>query len=202
MPIRGVIFDMDGTLVSQELDFEAIRRDIGLPTGTPLLEALARMSPDERAVAQAILDRHEQRAAEQAQLFDGIPEFLNWLDHRRIRRGLLTRNSRRSVKTVLGRLGLSFDPIVAREDGPPKPNPDGIWTICRVWDLPPGDVLMIGDYIYDIDAGRRAGTRTALVTHGRDWPFAQLADCCFPSFRHLPHLIEDWFLADSIARET
>jgi phosphoglycolate phosphatase-like HAD superfamily hydrolase len=43
MPIRGVVFDLDGTLVSQELDFEAIRREIGLPTGTPLLEALRQL---------------------------------------------------------------------------------------------------------------------------------------------------------------
>ncbi|MCX7700385.1 MAG: HAD family hydrolase [Gemmataceae bacterium] len=198
MPIRGVIFDMDGTLVSQELDFEAIRRDIGLPAGTPLLEAMAKMPPEQRAWAQAILDRHEQQAAEKARVFDGIPEFLHWLDRRQIRRGLLTRNSRRSVETVLKRVGLWFDPIVAREDGPPKPNPDGIWTICRAWGFPPAEVLMIGDYIFDIDAGRRAGTKTALVTHGRDWPFAALADCCFPNFLKLPDLIEEWFLADGV----
>ena len=41
--VRGVVFDLDGTLVVQELDFDAMRREIGLPPGTPLLEALEGM---------------------------------------------------------------------------------------------------------------------------------------------------------------
>jgi phosphoglycolate phosphatase-like HAD superfamily hydrolase len=52
---------------------------------------------------------------------------------------------------------------------------------------------MIGDYLYDIEAGRNAGTRTALITHGRDWPFAHLADETFPNFRELPKSWDDWF---------
>ena len=46
--VRGIIFDMDGTLIVQELDFAAMRREIGLPPDTPLLEALAAMSEAER----------------------------------------------------------------------------------------------------------------------------------------------------------
>jgi HAD superfamily hydrolase (TIGR01549 family) len=196
MPIRGVIFDMDGTVVSQELDFEAIRREIGLPPATPLLEALRQLPPEGRHAAQTILDRHEQLAAEKARLLDGVLDFIHWLDARRIRRALLTRNSRQSVETVLRRHRLDFHPIVARDDGPPKPDPSGIWLICKEWNLPPCDVLMIGDYLYDIDAGRRAGTKTALVTHGRDWPFAGLADYCFSNFCPLPNFPHDWFLSE------
>ena len=43
--IRGFIFDLDGTLVDSRLDFEAIRRDMGLPSRTPILEALERIAP-------------------------------------------------------------------------------------------------------------------------------------------------------------
>jgi HAD superfamily hydrolase (TIGR01549 family) len=180
-------------LVSQELDFEAIRREISLPGGTPLLEALRELDGEQRLRAEAILDRHEGLAAERASVFEGIPEFLAFLESRRIRRAVLTRNSRRAATTVLTRCGLVLDPIVAREDGPPKPDPAGVRRICTAWDLPPGDVLTIGDYLFDIEAGRRAGTRTALVTHGRDWPFAPLADVTFPSFRELPVWQAGWF---------
>ncbi len=193
MPIRGVVFDLDGTLVSQELDFEAIRREIGLPSGTPLLEALKQLPAPERQTAEAILDRHERLAAETAIAFEGIPEFLAWLEKRQIRRAVLTRNSRWATETVLTRCRLNLDPIVAREDAPPKPSPAGVWRICDAWALPPADVLTIGDYLFDIEAGRQAGTRTALVTHGRDWPFAHLADVTFPSFRELPDWQNGWF---------
>jgi phosphoglycolate phosphatase len=193
MPIRGVVFDMDGTLVSQELDFEAIRREIGLPSGVPLLEALAKLDFDTRQAADLILDRHECLAAERATVIAGVVEVLEWLEVRSIRKAVLTRNSRRSAETVLNRCGLRFDPIVAREDSPPKPNPHGIWQICEAWQIVPADVLMIGDYLYDVEAGRNAGARTALVTHGRDWPFAHLADQTFPNFRELPKSWDDWF---------
>lgn len=184
---------MDGTLVSQELDFESIRCEIGFPPGTPLLEGLAKLDRQQRELARSILDRHECLAAERAMVFEGVVEFLEWLEHRSIRKALLTRNSRRSAETVLTRCGLRFDPIVAREDGLPKPNPHGIWQICEAWQVTPAEVLMIGDYLYDIEAGRNAGTRTALITHGRAWPFAHLADETFPNFRELPKSWNDWF---------
>jgi HAD superfamily hydrolase (TIGR01549 family) len=181
--LRGVVFDMDGTLVVQELDFEAIRREIGLPTGTPLLEALEALPAGDQGRAWEVLDRHERRAAEAATLVPGVADFLAWLDVRGVRRAVLTRNSRAAAEVVLARCGLSaFDPVVTRGDGPYKPHPAGIWRACEVWGVAPSDVLMLGDYLYDVQAGRRAGTRTALLTHGREWPFAGEADFAFADF--------------------
>lgn len=193
MPIRGVVFDLDGTLVSQEIDFEAIRLEIGIASGTPLLEVLESLPEPARKTAWDVIDRHEREAAERAVLHLGVSEFLGWLDARRVRRAVLSRNSRRSVLASLKRVGLEFDPVLAREDAPFKPNPHGLWQICETWQLAPAEVLMVGDYVYDIQAGRAAGTKTALVTHGREWPFAHLADVTFPSFRELPQFQADWF---------
>jgi HAD superfamily hydrolase (TIGR01549 family) len=193
MPIRGVVFDMDGTLVSQELDYDAIRREIGLPTAMPLLEGLERLDPEQRREAERILDRHESDAAERTTVIAGVMEFLRWLEERQMRKAVLTRNSRRSAERVLNRHGLTFDPILTREDSAPKPKPDGIWQICKAWQMAPTEVLMIGDYLFDIEAGRNAGTKTALVTHGKDWPFAHLADRTFPNFHELPNSWDKWF---------
>ncbi|MFL5341936.1 MAG: HAD family hydrolase [Gemmataceae bacterium] len=190
MKLRGIVFDLDGTLVSQELDFDAIRRAIGLPTGTPLLEALAAMEIAERERAAVILDEHETSAAARAVLLPGVAELLQWLDARGLRRGLLSRNSRRSVEAVLARCGLRFDPALGREDAPFKPNPHGLQQICAQWEAQPAEVLMVGDYLYDIQAGRAAGTRTALLTHGRDWPFAHLADWSVATLADLPGIIQ------------
>jgi phosphoglycolate phosphatase-like HAD superfamily hydrolase len=51
---------------------------------------------------------------------------------------------------------------------------------------------MIGDYKYDLLAGRAAGTRTALVTHGRELAFADLADVKFHGFSDLPSTLRKW----------
>ncbi len=191
-PVRGVIFDLDGTLVVQELDFEAIRREIGLPSGTPLLEAVEKMAGLQLARAQEVLLKHDRTAAAAAVLNPGVRQFLDWLNERRIRRGLLSRNSRESIGLVLERCGLAFDPIVAREDAPYKPSPHGIWQICQAWQLAPAEILMVGDYLYDIQAGRSAGARTALVTHGRVWPFAGEADLVLDGFEEIPTLLREW----------
>jgi HAD superfamily hydrolase (TIGR01509 family) len=190
--VRGVVFDLDGTLVVQELDFEAMRREIGLPPGTPLLEALERMDGPARAAALAVLRRHELAAAETARLTPGVAAFLDLLAARGVRRAVLSRNMREAVEKVLSRCGVAFDLVLAREDAPYKPSPEGLWQICAAWGLSPAEVLMVGDYLYDIQAGRAAGTRTALVTHGRELPFAPLADVAFATFEVLPVALRRW----------
>ncbi|HMC67293.1 MAG TPA: HAD family hydrolase [Gemmataceae bacterium] len=192
LPVRGMIFDLDGTLIVQTLDFEAIRREIGLVSGTPLLEALDAMTGPKLARAQEVLLRHEQAAALGAGLNPGVREFLRWLEESDIRRGLLSRNSRASIKMVLERCGLHFESIVAREDAPYKPSPQGVWQICQSWRLSPAEVVMIGDYLYDIQAGKSAGARTILVTHGRTLPFADQADLLLSGFEEIPDLLRHW----------
>jgi HAD superfamily hydrolase (TIGR01509 family) len=190
--VRGVVFDLDGTLVVQELDFEAMRREIGLPSGTPLLEAVERLHGPDREVALNVLRRHELAAAETARLNAGVAAFLDWLTERGIRRAVLSRNMRSAVEKVLHRCGIAFELVLAREDAPYKPSPEGLWQICAAWEMTPAEVLMVGDYLYDIQAGRNAGTRTALVTHGRELPFAPLADVTFASFEDLPEVLRQW----------
>jgi HAD superfamily hydrolase (TIGR01509 family) len=113
--------------------------------------------------AEAILERHETAAALEAEPMDGIFPFLTWMEERGLCRGLVTRNSRRSVDLVLARLGLRFDAVVTREDAPPKPAPDPVWLACERMGLSPADVLFVGDFEFDMLAGRRAGTRTVLL---------------------------------------
>jgi HAD superfamily hydrolase (TIGR01549 family) len=163
--IRAVIFDMDGTLTRPTLDFPAIRAEIGL--GEPLLESmLALAAGPERDRAFAILERHEERAAEVSELNDDVPEVLSFLGSRKVPAALVTRNSRASVRRVLEKHRLGFDVVVTREDAPAKPRPEPLWLICERLGVAPDAALMVGDFKLDILAGRNAGTRTALLTNG------------------------------------
>lgn len=191
-PVRGVIFDLDGTLVRTHLDYEAMRREIGVPAGTPLLEAVDRLDGPAKVRALDVLHRHESAAARAAEVHHGVVECLAWLDARGLRRGVLSRNCRAAVFHALETCGLRFDPVLAREDAPYKPSPEGIWAICRGWGFDPAEVVMVGDYAFDIQAGRNAGARTALITHGRSWAFAGQADVAFEGFPALPGVLESW----------
>jgi len=164
MAPRGVIFDLDGTLTEPLLDFEAIRREIGLPVGVPILEALAPLDAGTRQRAEVILRRHELEAIAAATLADGCVELLEMLRGRAVPTAILTRNVRAAVDDFVARFGFQFTAIHTREDGPPKPSPHGALTLCQAMGLEPGDVWGVGDYKFDVIAARGAGCRTVLVS--------------------------------------
>ena len=164
--IRGILFDMDGVVVRQRLDFLAVKQEIFGNTHGFILERMGELPPPERRRAEAILERHETVAALTAEPMDGILPFLAWMEARGLKRGLVTRNSRKSVELVLGRLGIGFDAVVTREDAPPKPAPDPVWVACRGMGLEPSEVVFVGDFEFDMLSGRRAGVRTVLLRSG------------------------------------
>lgn len=161
--LRGILFDMDGVLVRQRLDFPAIKREMFGDTEGFILERMAGLSPEALARAEAILERHETEAASAAEAMDGATAFLDWMAARGLRSGLVTRNSRKSVALIQARLGLRFDAVVTREDAPPKPSPEPVWLACRGMGMAPAQALFVGDFEFDMLAGRRAGVRTVLL---------------------------------------
>ncbi len=167
-PVRGVIFDLDGTLVDSGLDFDAMRREMGLPPGQPLLETIEALPEHDAQRCRAVLARHEWEGANRATLMPGVARFLATLAERGIHRAVFTRNVREVVLATLARLALDFDTIVAREDAPAKPDPTAVWQICAAWQLTPREVALVGDFRFDIEAGNRAGVRTVLYTAGAD----------------------------------
>jgi HAD superfamily hydrolase (TIGR01509 family) len=189
--IRGVIFDLDGTLVDSGLDFPLMRREMGLPLGMPILEGLAEIPPGERLdECLRILDRHEREAAERATLMPGAGELLARLTAQNIFQGILTRNSRLCTSRVLDRLGMSISCVLTREDAPAKPDPAGLLKICSIWDAHVAEVIFMGDYLHDINCGRDAGMRTILFAPNGAPHYSLLADFCVSSFAEASCLID------------
>ena len=165
MALQAMLFDMDGTLTRPMLDFPAIKREIGLPPDSYILEALEKMTPAERARAMVVVERHEEQAARLSELNEGVESLMAALAGRGIRVGLITRNSRRSVDLVAGRHGLRFDACVCRDHAAPKPSPAGILLALRLLGLEPVGAVYVGDHTIDVLAGRAAGLRTIWVTN-------------------------------------
>ncbi len=182
--IKGILFDMDGVIVRQSLDFMAIKREIFGSTEGFILERMAGLDGPARARAEGILERHETGAARAAEPVDGAVEFLGWLADRGFRRGIVTRNSPRSVAIVQEKLGIKVDAVVTREDAAPKPSPEPVLVACRRLGIAPAEGLFVGDYEFDMLAGRRAGITTVLLKN----PIMQQsdhADLVIESFRDL-----------------
>lgn len=190
--VGAILFDLDGTLTRPHLDFDAIRREIGLPTNprTPVLEALERMTEQERARAQSILDRHEEEAARLSELQDGALEVLEAIQKLGIPTGVITRNSRRCADITLNRHGLNFHRVHTREDGPVKPSPEPVLAMCRHFRVPPQAAWMVGDYLFDIQSGNAAGAATILLIGRGERPeYADQARFVIRSLRELLPLL-------------
>ena len=183
MAIRGIIFDMDGTVVDSKLDFDAIRRDLGFAPGEMILETLQAIPRGPRRDSlQSILREHEKRGAAAAELMPGVSQFVHELSRRRIRCGILTRNSRYSTDITLKKFRLPFDPVLTRDDAPPKPDPAGLLHISQLWNIPVGELLFFGDYTFDLDCGRNAGIQTVLYAPCTRPAFAERADYVIQHF--------------------
>ncbi|MCD6416233.1 MAG: HAD family hydrolase [Planctomycetes bacterium] len=190
--IKAVIFDMDGTLIDSPLDFELIHAQTGVPRDRPLLEYMDRAGPEESRRMYSILARHEERAALDCTLREGAAEAIDSLRRMGCALALLTRNSARSVRTVLGRLGLQFDCWLSRDDEAPKPSPVPVLRIADRLKLTPGEVLMVGDYRFDVMAGHAAGARTAFLKGGKDAEAPRETDFVLEDLRELPPLLARW----------
>jgi HAD superfamily hydrolase (TIGR01509 family) len=191
-PVRGFIFDLDGTLVDSRLDFDAIRRDMGLSDGKPILEALEQLDPAHARHGYRILDRYERDGAERAVLLPGVPQLLEHLNHLDMQRAVVTRNSRAMAERMLSRCGLDFELFVTRDDGPVKPDPWAIHHICRQWSIPPRHAVVIGDFHFDIEAGKRAGAITVFLGEdraGEQQPGAEQADIVIDSLQQANRLL-------------
>jgi HAD superfamily hydrolase (TIGR01509 family) len=170
-PLRAIAFDLDSTLTRPYLDFTRLRRQLNLLEGD-ILQWLTTLPAEEHRRALHIIEAFEQDGVENVEWNDGAQETLATIRTLGLPTAIVTRNSRASLLAVCQRLSLTVDVLVAREDAPPKPDPACLHHTARQLNVPIEQLLMVGDYRHDTDAGRAAGTKTVLLTNGHPptWP--------------------------------
>lgn len=185
----GVIFDMDGTLIAPLLDFVAIRAELGIAPQDGIIEAIDAMPPPRRRQAAQRLLEHELSAARRAELLDGAAQTLEAIKSAGLKTALLTRNARAAMEIVIERFALEFDLALSREDGPIKPEPDGILRACKAMGIAPQRTVCVGDFHYDILAANAAGAFSVLLARAARPDFADQADYVIKELTELPALL-------------
>ncbi|MBN2469054.1 MAG: HAD-IA family hydrolase [Deltaproteobacteria bacterium] len=170
--VKAVLFDFDGTLTAPgALDFSAIKQALGCPAHKPVLEFIESLTDyreQERAFFQ--LEHFEMSAAANAQPNRGAEELIQYLRAQDVRVGIISRNSRqaihRSLQNFTGVTPSDFDVIIARDESiNPKPSGDGILLAGERLGVTAADIVMVGDYIFDIQSGKDAGALTVFLTN-------------------------------------
>lgn len=186
---RHWVFDLDGTLTLAVHDFDALRRELGLPLGQPILEALAERPAREAAALTVRLDALEAELVTATGPAPGAARLLDGLVQLGCTAGILTRNSFDNARATLEHCGIAqhFSPevVIGRDEAQPKPSPEGIQRLLSRWGAPVSSAVMVGDFRYDLEAGRAAGVVTVSVDPSGRHEWAPLADLCVDSLEEL-----------------
>ena len=193
--LRGIIFDIDGTLLDSNdahaacwvqamsenghaIPYETIRELIG-KGGDHILKETCGLS-DEEGVGKAISDRRKQLFMDEhlgtCMATPGARSLVKELRARGLKLAVATSASSAEVHKLLEQAGVDdlFEITTDADDvSASKPNPDVIQAALQKLGVGAAEVVMIGDTPYDIEAAARAGVRTiALRTGG--WFDAEL----------------------------
>ncbi len=190
---RVWVFDLDGTLTQPVHDFEHIRAELGLASGSDILATIAARPEAEQVRLNERLDELELFYARQAQPASGAYNLIYELAQKGCHLGILTRNKREFALSSLAAIGVAefFDEaaVLGRDEARAKPDPEGIHLLLDYWQADAEQGVMIGDFRFDMEVGRAAGLTTVHVGHhnGAEWP--ELTDIRVDTLDQLQQLL-------------
>ncbi|MEO0402868.1 MAG: HAD family hydrolase [Pseudomonadota bacterium] len=181
-----------GAAIGFDLSTRRFRRDSVAIAGTveDIVDALAPTCPD--LGRDALTDRlnAEAETAPQSETVDLVP-FLSGLRARGLALGVATNDAEAPARAHLDSAGVTalFDFVAGFDSGHGgKPAPGQLLAFCAQVGLDPDEVVMVGDSLQDLRAGRAAGMRTLGVLTGmaQARELAPLSDQVLPDIGHIP----------------
>jgi HAD superfamily hydrolase (TIGR01509 family) len=187
-PIRGVILDVDGTLVDSndaharawvdaftefehDVPYERARSLVGMGGDNLLPEAIGieKDSPEGEALSKRRGEIFAERYLRTINPFAGTREMVKRMRDEGLEIAIGTSAQKQELKPLLEIAGVAdlVDSKTSADDAESsKPDPDIIHAALVKLKLPAGEVLMVGDTPYDIEAAARAGVRTVAFRSG------------------------------------
>ena len=187
------IFDLDGTLTIAVHDFDAIREELGIPEGQPIIKTLESLPLKESRNKKKKLQEIEEKLALNATPAPGVEKLLETLNSQNYFFGILTLNTRENAWITLKALGLSEyftkESVIGRWCAEPKPSPNGIKKLLNHWNVNANEALIVGDYLYDLQVGRATEIATVHVDPSGNFEWPELADISVCSLNELTKML-------------
>ncbi len=193
--VRGVILDVDGTLVDSndaharswvetlaehgiEVPFERVRRLIGMGGDKllPEVSGIREDTPEGQAISKRRREIFKERYLPHLRPTRGARELLHFLRDRGFRRAVASSAKKDELEALLKLCGgddLVEDKTSSDDADRSKPDPDIVGAALKKLGLPGGEVVMLGDTPYDVEAARRAGIGIIALRYG-GWGDAEL----------------------------
>ena len=187
-PIRGLLFDLDGTLIDSREDIadsaNALRISRGLePLSLDVIgsyigdgiEALVRqlMGPEFESTLPVLVDEfrshYNEHCVVKTYLYDGVLPTLQALRAAGYAMAVVTNKPEKISLRILEKLGVGgcFGAVIGGNTvANKKPHPQPLEEACRRLGLPLSASCMIGDSRVDIEAGKNAGIPSIAIKDG------------------------------------
>ncbi len=187
-PIRGVILDVDGTLVDSndaharawvdafaefeyDVPYDRVRSLIGMGGDNLLPEAIQveKDSPEGEALSKRRGEIFNERYLATVNPFAGTRDMVKRMRDEGLEIAIGTSAHKKDLKPLLeiAEVADLVDSKTSADDAEnSKPDPDIIQAALSRMKLSPAEVLMVGDTPYDIEAAGRAGVRTVAFRSG------------------------------------
>ena len=215
LPVRAVLFDLDGTLADTAADLAAalnrLRADRKLPplplsTLRPhasdgargMLGAglgVTREHPDWDVLRDAFLDHYAAAIAVHTKLFAGAERVLDEIERRNLAWGVVTNKASRFTLPLLHHLALASraNVIVCGDTtAQAKPHPAPLLHAAGRLGLDVASCLYVGDAERDVVAARAAGMSSLVATYGYIAPEAALASWATDGYIDSLPAVLDW----------
>lgn len=182
--IKGILFDLDGTLVDtlplieecyritfiEELGLDVPLQKIMQQVGRPFKDICAMFAPDKVKKAMSLYHKTYDRLHDRLiRAYPGVREVLHQLRRKGLKLAVVTSKNRVNCLRELKFFGLQefFVEVISSDDCQQhKPHPEPVENALRLLQLDSRNVLFVGDSPYDIKAGKAAGVKTAGITWG------------------------------------
>jgi len=187
--VKGVIFDLDGTLVDT-LDDLTDSMNVGLASlgceirrpgecrkmiGNGLNQFAERaLGPENVKQRDRLIERmkahYRTHCCDKTRPYDGLPEVIAALRERNVRLAVLTNKNQEPSEIIVRHYfgDEVFSPIIGCAPGRAvKPEPEGIFEILKAWGLAASEVVLVGDS--ETDAETAANARIGFI--GCLWGF-------------------------------
>ena len=169
--IKGIIFDLDGTLIKLPVRYELLLNNLRKFFDTtdefkPLIPSIVKKSQGDRIKlknAFNLICDEELVAANNFELIDNAIQILNYFKSKNYTIGLVTMQCRKAVEKILSSIKISeiFSSIITRDEHYDRF--EQIKKMFEALNLSPKEVLMIGDRIHDVESAHKAGCKAVLV---------------------------------------
>jgi phosphoglycolate phosphatase len=184
-PIGLILFDLDGTLVNtledittslnytlacldrQPLELGVVRQYVGDGLSRLIERSLGGPSDRIDEAVRIYKEHHRGNFTNQSALYPSVKETLEYFKN--IPLAVITNKNTEFCDALLEKLSIRryFKMTIGADAGLAlKPSPDALSRVIAECGVPKELVLMVGDSVADVQAGKAAGIATCAVTYG------------------------------------